>query len=225
MSLEIVEPEQEIQGYYKKLNILKNLLWETKRDTKPSVTLLDAMTTKVLCQYVILKILKMASQVQTAQRLVWFVEAESSTRVQRLFRSKFRNDPPGSNQTYMWHKRFSETKRLWKGKNPGRPTVRKETVERVRATYAAQESQQSGIVENRCPTVFSLEDSPETISHEALHAAYGSGNYWRWRRTKVYILWSISKFRFLSASCWFLAWLTLRPQRWRACFSDMPVDL
>jgi hypothetical protein len=36
--------------------------------------------------------------------------------------------------------------------------VREETVELLPATYAVQESQQSGLVENRCPTAYSLEE-------------------------------------------------------------------
>jgi transposase len=73
---------------------------------------------------------KMATQVEKATYVIWFVQTHSASTVQRLLCIII----------YAWRKQLQETGYLCKGKSPGRPRVADDTVESVRRSYMISSS-------------------------------------------------------------------------------------
>jgi hypothetical protein len=78
---------------------------------------------------------KMATQVEKAKCVIWFIETHSATTVLRLYRNTHRKVPPTRKSIYVWRKQFEETGCLRKGKSPGRPRVADDSVGAVRRSY------------------------------------------------------------------------------------------
>lgn len=76
----------------------------------------------------------MATPQQKAQCVIWLVETNSVTTVQRNFRREYGGNVPDPKSIRKWLQQFKETGSVLKGKSPGRPTVSAENVERIRAS-------------------------------------------------------------------------------------------
>uniref|UniRef100_A0A1B6EKB9 DUF4817 domain-containing protein n=1 Tax=Cuerna arida TaxID=1464854 RepID=A0A1B6EKB9_9HEMI len=76
----------------------------------------------------------MATPQQKAQCVIWLVETNSVTTVQRYFRREYGGNVPDPKSIRKWLQQFKETGSVLKGKSPGRPTVSAENVERIRAS-------------------------------------------------------------------------------------------
>jgi hypothetical protein len=66
---------------------------------------------------------KMATQVEKAKCVIWFIETNSDTTVHRLYRNTYRKVTPTTKSIYAWRKKFEETGCLCKGKSPAGPRV------------------------------------------------------------------------------------------------------
>lgn len=64
-----------------------------------------------------------------------FCKSESTTTVQRFFRTKFGISPPGRKDILRWYRQFVETGCLCKGKSPGRPRVMEESVGLIQSAF------------------------------------------------------------------------------------------
>jgi hypothetical protein len=78
---------------------------------------------------------KMASQVEEAECVLWFHESRSVVTVQRRFCTVFGREPATIMSIYMWHKLFDQTGCICKGKSPGRRPVTEAWVDIVRAAF------------------------------------------------------------------------------------------
>ncbi|KAG8325305.1 hypothetical protein J6590_071097 [Homalodisca vitripennis] len=76
----------------------------------------------------------MATPQQKAQCVIWLVETNSVTTVQRYFRREYGGNVPDPKSIRKWIQQFKDTGSVLKGKSPGRPTVSAENVERIRAS-------------------------------------------------------------------------------------------
>jgi hypothetical protein len=106
---------------------------------------------------------KMATQVEKAKCVIWFIETHSATTVLRLYRNTHRKVPPTRKIIYAWRKQFEETGCLCKGKSPGRPRVADDSVGAVRRSYMRSPSKST----NRAPAN-RVEDSTQATKDEAL---------------------------------------------------------
>jgi hypothetical protein len=61
---------------------------------------------------------KMATQVEKAKCVIWFIETNSATNVKRLYLNTYRKVPPTRKSIYAWRKQFEGTGCLCKGKSP-----------------------------------------------------------------------------------------------------------
>jgi hypothetical protein len=77
----------------------------------------------------------MATQVEKAQCVVWFIGTHSATTVQRCHRNTYHKVSPTRKSIHEWRKQSEETGYLCKGKSSGRPRVVDDTVEAVRRSY------------------------------------------------------------------------------------------
>jgi hypothetical protein len=85
----------------------------------------------------------MATQVEKAKCVIWFIEIHSVQTVQRL-RNTYRKVPPTRKSFYACRKQFEETDCLCKGKSLGRPCVADDTVEALRkSTCEVRRNQQT----------------------------------------------------------------------------------
>jgi transposase len=83
---------------------------------------------------------KMATQVEKASCVIWFIETDSASTVHSLYGNARRKIPPTRKIIYAWRKQLEETGCLCKGKSPGRPRVADDTVEAVRRSYMISSS-------------------------------------------------------------------------------------
>jgi hypothetical protein len=78
---------------------------------------------------------KMATQIEKAKCVIWFIEARSATTVQPPYRNTIQKVPPTSKSIYTWRKQFEETGCFCKEKSPGTPRVAGNTIEAVRRSH------------------------------------------------------------------------------------------
>jgi hypothetical protein len=103
---------------------------------------------------------KMATQVEEAKCVTWFIKTQSATTVRRLYRNTNREVPPTRKIIYARRKQFEEIGCLCKGKSPRRPCVADDTVEAIRRSYMGSPSKSTNCVRRELhmpqPTVWKI---------------------------------------------------------------------
>ena len=99
---------------------------------------------------------------QKAQCVLWYLESQSPTAVQRKFRNEVGQDPPHISSIKRWFKNFMETRSILDHKRSGRPSIDEETVDAERVAFHRSPRKSIRVASNQLAL-------PQSTVHKVLH--------------------------------------------------------